>query len=1450
MLRCRLIISFLLCNLWFFLAAQDFSNKGKDFWLAYTGHIDGQASRMALYITGEANTTGSVLFTNGSSISFTITANQTTVVQVHPGLYPVYNGSSDIINPTGIRITAQRPVVVYAHILNSARSGASLILPAKSLGKRYKIAAYDQVNNAFNSARSEFAIVAAQNQTIVEIIPSENDINNTRLKGIPFQLTLNKGEVYQFQSLKDLTGSEVRSVAVGNIPCKPIAVFSGSTWNAFDCVNPSGGDNLYQQLFPITSWGKQFITAPFINRQPYDVIRIIVDDTLTNVTVNGSLLSTVQLKKASYYEIKDALTKVITADQPVMVVQYMVSQSCDPRNVVAPGDPIPYPADPEMTILNPIEQTLSKITVLSARKDLTPPNTNIEQHYINVIIKDTYKASLTIDGQPPLSSFISIPGSGHSYIQENVTGSTALNPTHIIRADSGFSSIAYGYGEVESYGYLAGADIKDLNQFISFAGPSFNQAQNAVCSNFPVPFSLTIPYTTSQIIWSYGNGQADTLVNPAFDSSYTRNNKTLYVYKAPAPVSYLLPGTYTIKTQFSNPGIDECGSASQERELDIDVYGKPAGAFTAPAAACINDTASFTDHSDGSGRPVTGWYWSFGNDSLSALQHPKLPYHAAGLYNVSLVAVSDLGCQSDTVKKTIRVFDLPLAKFGISDTLCKDKPVIFSDSSIGFGGQIVQWAWDFGDGTQVIKTTSDTVQHSYSAFGTYTATLLLKTATGCKSLPLTHTFTINPLPIPGFTLPEICLPDGIGQFFNQSTIADNSQAGFSYLWNFNDPHASVQNPNTASVQHPIHRFDTAMLYNISLTVTSAANCKASITRPLTTVYPEPVAGFIVNTETCFTDTTRFTDASNGNGHLITKWWWNLGDGQTDTTANPAHYYSQPGNYTVSLVAFTDKGCITDTLTKTITILPRPVAAFRLNSAPCLQRTLSFTDQSVANAGQLVQGFWNFGDNSTADIASGQPVNHVYRDTGSFPVSLIVVTSKGCLSAMATARITIYDNPSANFILPEVCLTDAFASFTDSSYVNGNSAVSNYLWRFGDPLATAINPDTAVIRHPVHKYQLAAIYPVSLIATTNRGCSDTLTQMFTVNGAVPHAAIRIPGNDSICSNLPVGIENMSSVDFGNITKLSIRWDVDNQPLLAETDETPYPGKKYQHQYPVFGAPLYKTVRIGVSAYSGITCADEKIYPLVLKASPLLHFTPPDTVCSNIPPYLFIYAGDTTGLPGSGVYSGAGMGSDGKFYPARAGDGTHTIRYTYTGVTGCTATAAANVTVLQAPTANAGPDKTITEGTPVILNGSGTGPGISFVWTPGLYLNATTIPQPLSTPPGDMTYYLRVNADNRCTALDSVNIQVWKMVKLPNAFTPNGDGVNDVFRVLHAEHLTSMTMQIYNRWGQVVFTSSSRDKGWNGHANGRPAPGGTYTYFITYYDLYNNLQTLRGTITLIR
>ncbi|MEO7983246.1 MAG: PKD domain-containing protein, partial [Bacteroidota bacterium] len=649
-----------------FIAAQDYSNKGKDFWVIYTGHIDGTSSRMALYITSDQNATGT-LSVGGSTLAFTVTANQVTTLRLTNATTPnnslAYNGQTTGIGANkGVHIITDKDLVVYSHILNAARSGSTLVLPTKVLGREYYVSSY--AANSGASSRSEFAVVATIDNTTIEITPKLADAANTYPANTPFQVTLNKGDVFQYQSANntDLTGSFVKSVATAGSPCKPIAVFSGSTFTPMGCASASTGDNLYQQLFPTASWGQFYITAPFIFRA-YDIFRIMVKDPTTVVQVNGVTLSPATLINNTFYEINtigNNTSRIITADKPICVLQYMITQGCD--NIQS---------DPEMIILNSIEQTLNDITVLSARNDLTPPNTNITRHFLNIIIKTNGLSSLRIDGAAPAATPITIPSTQYSYIQEEVTASTASNPSHRIYSDSGFSAIAYGYGNVESYGYNAGTNVRDLYQFVTIQNQYATVPFPAACKSSPFYFSMVFPYIPTQIIWDFnGLFPPVTVNNPVYDSTWFVNGRQLYRFKLVTAYTITATGTYPIKVTAQNPTSDGC-SGEQEVNYDLQVFDPPVADFSF-SPVCFPAPVLFTDNSTTGGRPVISRFWDFADAAISTGNNPSHAYAAPGVYNVKYSLITDVGCLADTVTHPVVISPLPTASISGSTAVCKN----------------------------------------------------------------------------------------------------------------------------------------------------------------------------------------------------------------------------------------------------------------------------------------------------------------------------------------------------------------------------------------------------------------------------------------------------------------------------------------------------------------------------------------------------------------------------------------------------------------------------------------------------------------------------------------------------------------------------------------------------------------------------------------------------------
>ncbi len=359
--------------------SQGASNKGTDFWLMYGSHVSGYSTNqnnwqdMSVYLTSDVNTTGTLEIPGiGYSVPFTITANAVTTVIIPQSAY--IGGEEGKFNK-GINIKSLKPIVAYAHIFDSSISGATLVLPTNTLGKEYFSLNFTQKSNSLN-AYSFCSIVAVEDNTQVIIKPSVNTRGGL-LAGVETTITLNRGEVYQILGAEtarnasplystggDLTGTTIRSVATAGQSCKKIAVFSGSTKISIGCSAsngaPGSADNLFQQVYPTATWGKSFVTVPSKNRN-YDIYRVFKSSSDAIVKLNGVLIPSTSFTNNFYYEFSSQDINYIESDKSIQIAQYQVTQGKSINCTTISGDV----GDPEMIFLNPLEQTLDKITMYS-----------------------------------------------------------------------------------------------------------------------------------------------------------------------------------------------------------------------------------------------------------------------------------------------------------------------------------------------------------------------------------------------------------------------------------------------------------------------------------------------------------------------------------------------------------------------------------------------------------------------------------------------------------------------------------------------------------------------------------------------------------------------------------------------------------------------------------------------------------------------------------------------------------------------------------------------------------------------------------------------------------------------------------------------------------------------------------------------------------------------------
>ena len=1291
-------------------SSQDLSNKGKNFWICYPAHIDSTNSAMGIYITSDVNATGQIDVA-GTIVPFTVTANTVTYKFVGPNaggsagnIAPYLNQQDGIKTGAGIHVTSDKDVAVYAHIIKSARSGATLVLPTKVWGKEYMLPSY---KHSAATGYGELVVMASLPNTIVEITPAVNT-RSGRPAGVPFQVTLpNPGDVYQLQfaNTLDLSGTRVKSLPTGGIGCLPIAVYSATTFTSFGCGGANTGDNLYQQIFPIGAWGKQFLTSPLkrIPTNPVDfntdIIRVFVNDPTTVVTKTQSGVTTTLagLISNTYYEYTSSEPTFLNADKPIQVVEYIATQSC--------GNPQTQ-SDPEMIVLNSVEQTINDITVFSAHQNFVPPGqSQVTTHYLNVIMKTVNTPVFKINGVAPVAAFITIPGTAYSYLKEDISTRAATNPVSRLTADSGFSAIAYGFGQVESYGYNAGTNVKDLYQQIGVSTEYGIETTPSVCTNSPFRFKVSLPYIPDSMFWDFHNAagmlpsnanvMVDNTGNIAEDSATVVNGKTIHWYSLPTLYSFTTIGVYpvTITTYVPN---GDCGT-TQEINFDLTVSDPPIAGFTYTAGGCYAEPYQFTETTAQFPKATYRWWWDFGDPGSGAnnnsfARNPTHTFSTPGPHTIKYSAITTPGCLSDTIQLQVNVPDLPSATISGNTTVCINstpEPIVTFTATEGTS----PYTFTYNINGGLAQTVS-------SVFPSNTATVTAPT-----NIAGPFTYNLSKVQNSG------------------SSLCVQNVAGQSVLVNITpDATVTLQPPSNNNQTVCINTIIADIKYNIGgsgnggtvsglpagVTGTYAVGVITIAGTPtqsgvfIYTIHPTglcaipvpDVTGTITVTEdgTLALSSAAGTDAQelcrNSTLINITYAFGGSATGASVAGLPPGVSFSVTGNrltitgsptlagsftYTVS----TSGPCVKPMLTGNILVDELPTANFSFSTPSCQTRQVNFTDLSIANTGGLTNWQWDFADGSPID--NNQNPVHSFANAGTYNVLLTVTTSKGCISNPSSSiPVTISARPLAGYIIPAVCLSDTYAQFYDTSTVAGGT-INNWAWNFGDP-GSGIN-NSSTLQNPQHSYTAVGTYPVQLIVTSTAGCIDTIQHNLSVNGSFPVADFNVTAPANLCANDSVAIVNTSSVFPGIITKIEIYWDNVGAPLISQIDTTPYPNKMYQHLYPNFQAPLTKTFTIRYRAYSGGVCVNDKFRDITVNAAPRVQFNAIPDICLFAAPYQITQASEIGGVPGSGTYSGAGVSTSGLFTPTNAGVGTHTILYTFTSsAAGCVDTMSNTISVL--------------------------------------------------------------------------------------------------------------------------------------------------------------------------
>jgi len=426
----------------------------------------------------------------------------------------------------------------------------------------------------------------------------------------------------------------------------------------------------------------------------------------------------------------------------------------------------------------------------------------------------------------------------------------------------------------------------------------------------------------------------------------------------------------------------------------------------------------------------------------------------------------------------------------------------------------------------------------------------------------------------------------------------------------------------------------------------------------------------------------------------------------------------------------------------------------------------------------------------------------YQDSTVFPIN---GTTRSGLPNFVNDE---FSNPFvANFSFDFTCIGQPM-SFTDSSLSHARS----WQWTFGD--AGAAGNDTSSLQHPIYTYGAPGNYTVTLIS--GDGCSvfDTISKQVTVGVNLPVSL----GSDTayfcvgqtalIRSNILVGTFNWSTGQPGG-------------PWAPLPDTT----------------PTYSTTITGwyrLVADNGNCAGEDSIYIFINNNPITVNLGPDFPLCIGATEIL------NAGNPTATTYTWS------------TGDSTRTISITQPDTfwvvvndRGCVATDTIIVTLDSTAAINVMGDTTLCPGEELLIDA--TAFGTSFLWSTG-----ETTPSISVLDTG--TYVVEVITNNGCILYDTiqVNFRCDTKVFMPTAFTPNGDGLNDIFLpAFQSVDDGAYELLIYDRWGQLVFETNNPLVGWNGQINGRPAQDGAYQYLVRYFTNIERVNTfLSDTFYLLR
>ena len=1032
-----------------------------------------------------------------------------------------------------------------------------------------------------------------------------------------------------------------------------------------------------------------------------------------------------------------------------------------------------------------------------------------------------------------------------------------LDSIHLFQPqDTGYiplTLIVYNYGC---------PDTLELDSLLYVRPPLSRPRDSLNCTN-----KLLVNFGDSSVagitrIWDFGDGLTDTAKNPQ------------HLYKA--------TGQYTVTLIAKN------GACSDTALRPIHLINEK-GNIKAPGTTFCRGVINAFDLAGVNTSNVINTKWDFGDGKTLTVSGTQAnhAYDVNGVFLVTALMTDLNGCQYFyQMPDSVTIYG-PIAKFSALGA-CLGSSNTFNDISLTDGVHpLVKWTWDYGD--KIIKDyTSGPFIHRYADTGAYSTKLVITDSYGCKDSSKRNNYVIVSKPYPGFTESDSIICRGIEISFTNKSVGRN----MTYLWDFGDSTKSND-------KNPSYTYNSYGNFYPKLIVTDINGCIDSSSLLLKVSNPNARFKMSDSFSTCPPLQVNFTNQAAN----YSTYQWDFGDGSVSTIFSPSHLYTYPGVYPVKLMLIGIGGC-TDTLTRNITI-SGPTGKMKYDSLPyCYPVATQFS----AETNGAILFTWDFGDGNTISTAANS-VSHIY-DTGWYTPRMILADSVGCqvlIKGKDTIKVTAI---TANAIaVGNPACDSSLVLFTDLTF--SQDEITHHYWDFGD----GNTADQSMISH---SYRMPGSYNAKLIAVNKSGCRDTLDlpQPISVIGT---PQISIAGDSLICANSNLSLTGQNAVsdtssiswtwNFSDGTTNTGSPNVDitftnagayTASLIAVNSsgckDTAYQNIKVNNP-PVVTAgsdtaicenTTYLLNANGASTYTwtgnNLSCTDCATTMATPSQSTLYTVTGKDAIgCTNtdtvnvrvvmVTNVDVQSTGDTLCIGQTAKLSATGALTY-KWYPSDFLDSTNISTPTFTassetsilyhvvghGENDCYIdTGTVSVKVYPVPQMQIVNDQlTLNVGTAVKLETTSSPDVTTWTWQPAQGLDNPTAQSPMASPKETTKYTCLASNGGSCISRDEIVVSVVcknTNVFIPNTFSPNSDGVNDLFYPRGIGLFAVKSFRIFNRWGQMIFDkynanpNSSAD-GWDGTYKGNLQTSDVYIYIIEVQCENGVIIPVKGNISLLR